>query len=177
LINAHGEQVSAFTKTIAALAPGLATLVLAVAPMQAKAMVVTQNDAALSAMFSHPHAAGAIAHWLEGKSFADEHESSYLALLDPLEPIALISDASTGGPASESEPDGFYILSQANGLTSLQAGLAAVADPPSSIPEPATFALLLVALAASMISVRRNGDAAAARLAAAAAHQQRLQNA
>lgn len=157
-----------------ALASALAALLLGVAPLQAAAMVVTHNEAALSAIFRHPHAAGAISHWLEGKSFADDRESAYLQLLDPLDPIAVIIAANFGGPGSESEPEGFLSLSQADGP---QAGLAAVADQPSSIPEPATFALLLAALAASLISVRRNGDAAAARLAAAAAHQQRLQKA
>lgn len=159
---------------MAALASGLATLALALTPVQARAMALTHDDAVLLAIFSHPHAAGAVAHWLEGRSFADDQASAYLALLDPLDPIALFVGADVGGPMSESEPDGFYSLSQADGPSALQAGLAAVAEPPSSIPEPATFALLLVALAASLISVRRNGDAAAARLAAAAAHRQRL---
>lgn len=187
--------MSVFTKTVAALSSGLAMMALALAPTQARAMVVTPKDAAFLAMFAHPPAAMAFAHLMEGKRFADDdchghgrssphavvcaapgalspdlYGSIYLELLDTLGPVALGSGSHFKDPLPEIEPEGFYLLSQADGVSSAQQAAAAEALAPSSIPEPATFALLLAALAASLISVRRNGHAAAARLAAAASH-------
>jgi hypothetical protein len=155
--------VSAFTKTIAALASGLAMLVLALAPTQSQAMVVTQKDAAFLALFSHHQGA-----MLPFDFSPDVPGSIYRELLDSLD------GTDFPGAAHDGEPDGFYSLSQPDSLSRGLPGFNAVAVEASSIPEPATFALLLVALAASLVSVRRNGSAPAARLAAAAAQQHRL---
>jgi len=152
--------VSPFTKSIAAQACGLAALVLALVPTQAKAMVVTRDDAAILALFSHAQAV------MVPVIAPDDQATIYLELLDTLG-----SGADFAGWLPDTEPDGFYSLSQADSLSSLPPGFAAAADQPSSLPEPATFALLGVALAASLVTVRRNGDAAAARLAAAAANR------
>jgi len=104
----------------------------------------------------------------------DFYASIYVELLGVLSPIALGSGADFTGLIPESEADRFYILSQADNISSVRLGFAPAADQPSSIPEPATFALVLVALAGSLVTVRRSGHAASVRLAAASAHPQRL---
>lgn len=104
----------------------------------------------------------------------DYYASMYVELLGALSPIALGSGGDFTGLIPENETDRFYILSQADNISSVRLGFTPVADQPSFIAEPATFALVLAALASSLVTVRRNGHAAAARLAAAATHQPRL---
>jgi len=105
---------------------------------------------------------------------SDFYASIYVELFGALSPIALGSGADFTGLIPENEADRFYILSQTDSISSVRLGFAPVADQPSAVPEPATFALVLAALASSLVTVRRSGHAAAARLAAAATHQQRL---
>lgn len=101
----------------------------------------------------------------------DFYASIYVELLGPLSPIALGSGADFTGLIPESEADRFYTLGQDDSITSVRLGFTRVADQSSSIPEPATIAPVLAALAGSLVSARRSGHAAAAKLAATSAHQ------
>ena len=101
----------------------------------------------------------------------DFYGSIYLELLGPLSPIALWSDAGFTGLIPEGETDRLYILGLADSVTSVSFGFTTATVQPSSIPEPATVAMVLAALAASLITVRRKGHSVSARLAAASAHQ------
>lgn len=100
----------------------------------------------------------------------DFYGSLYVELLGDLGPIALGSGANFTGLIPEDDSDRYYALGVAGTFASIRLGFTPVETPQPSVPEPTSFALLISALAASLVTARRTGHCDPA-IPGAAVHQ------